>query len=364
MVFLVLFVVPALVALGFFLFTKSSITLKEFLVVQVPGQAVVAVISALVIYHSNTSDTEAWNGRVTAKKSERVMCSHTYCCGYSTYQCGKSTCTRCSSWCRHHPYDVNWAVYTSLGERLNVSRVDWQGAREPPRWSAVRVGEPSTTAHHYENYIKASPDSLFSRTDAQVRKMDMPPYPGSVYDYYRYDHFVPLGMAVEGHKRWEALLSELNADIGKANEVNVLLVTVPCWDRGRFRDLERAWLGGKKNDVIVVASVDERLGLKWVEVMSWTKNAMMGITIRDELMGHGHLDPDHAVPVLRNAVATHFVRRPMADFKYLKASITPTTLQWALSLIVGLLVAVVLGIVCHTHDLFKEERSTQRRHHS
>jgi hypothetical protein len=46
----------------------------------------------------------------------------------------------------------------------------------------------------------------------------------------------------------------------------------------------------------------------------------------------------------------------MAEFEYLQASITPTTTQWVVSMIFGLMVAFGLIYALHKHDLFQGER--------
>lgn len=361
MVFLILFFVPGLVALCFYLFGGTRITPKE-LVLMMGIQAAVAGISAGIIYWSNTHDVEIWNGRVTDKQSERVTCAHPYCCAWTTYtyKCGKSTCTgtKCSRWCKHHPYDVDWTVYTSLKERLEISRIDWQGVNEPPRWTQVVIGEPSSTEHSYENYIKAAPDSLFRRTKRDIAKM--PLYPDKVFDYYRSNSMFTYGLSIDNIKDWNADLNEVNAQLGQNKQVNVTMVVVKNQPHDYFYDLEHAWIGGKKNDFIVVASVDENLRYQWVAVMSWTKNEMSKIVVRDELMLQGVLDRQQAVPVIAQAVNEHYVRREMKDFEYLKSSITPSATGWTVSLLIGLILQIALGIFCHKHDLFNEERPYRR----
>lgn len=71
MVFLILFIIPLLVAGGTFLLAKHRVTWQEF-VGQFAASAVVAGISIAIIYHQNVSDTETLNGSVTGKKSVRV----------------------------------------------------------------------------------------------------------------------------------------------------------------------------------------------------------------------------------------------------------------------------------------------------
>lgn len=365
MVFLVLLAVPGLVALGFYLLSGTRITSKEF-ALMMGAQVVVAGISAGVLYWSNTHDVEIWNGRVTQKQSERVTCTHEHCCSWGQCCSGsgktRSCHTCCKGYCKDHPYDVDWAVYTNLNERLEISRLSRQGLEEPPRWTAVIIGEPSASEHSYTNYIKAAPDSLFRHTERQAAQLKLPPYPDTVFDYYRSNSVFPYdGLNIGDLRDWNAALNEVNADLGKKKQVNALLVLFRDKPQDFFYDLERVWIGGKKNDFIVVASVDENLHYQWVQVMSWTKSEMAKIAVRDELMGQGVVEKTGVVPAIAKAVNDHYIRREMTDFEYLKSSITPSVTGWVVSLLIGLIVAIVLGIICHMHDLFNEEFYSRRR---
>jgi hypothetical protein len=357
MVFFVLLLVPAVVGLLFYLFSNARITPKEFALMMVV-QIVVAGASAGIIYYSNTHDVEIWNGRVTDKKREIVSCTHQSCCSWGTCSSGsgknKTTYRCCKRYCDDHPFDVDWPVYTSLGERIEIDRLSRQGLEQPPRWTTAIVGEPSSTEHSYENYIKAAPDTLFRRSQTQIA--NLPPYPDRVYDYYRSQSFYPIDLTVFNTAVWNKELNEVNAKLGKSKQVNIFFVPVLNKPRDYFYDLERAWLGGKKNDVIIVAGVNADLQYQWVEVMSWTKSEILKVTIRDELMVQGVMNPQVAVPAIEDLVQKHFIRREMKDFEYLKSSITPTTTEWFISLFLGIAVAVIMGVVCHKHDLFGEER--------
>lgn len=364
MVFLTLFLVPLVVSLTFYYVGKGQITVQEFLLVQLPGQAVVAGVSTLVIYYASVADVEMWNGRVSGKYRDRVSCGHSYSCNCRTSCSGSGTSRSCHTvcdTCYEHLFDYDWVVKTSMGDSILIDRIDRQGVREPPRYTVVRIGEPATSKHQYVNYVKASPDSLFRRTESEANKAQVPAYPDGVYDYYRSSGLYPIDVKIPDRQDWDYALSELNADLGVAKQVNVFVVPVLNKPRSYYIDMERAWLGGKKNDVIVVASVNEQLEYQWVEVMSWAKNPMLKIVIRDELTTQKKLDVWQATPLIKAAISQHYVRREMKDFEYLKSSITPSRGAWILSLLCGFFVAVVLGLVCLHNDVFDGRRSSRSR---
>jgi hypothetical protein len=358
MIFLILFAVPAVVALGFYLFGGKKITPRE-LILMLGVQIIVAGISAIVVYCNSTLDVETLNGHVVRKASEHVSCEHDYECNCSescsTDSDGEESCTQTCMTCYEHSYDVDWAVYTSFSERIEIDREDRQGLDEPPRWTLVKVGEPVSRPHIYTNYIKAAPDSLFRRTAEDVKNAKMPAYPTGVYDYYRYDHLYPIGVNIPDGEVWNSDLAALNDQYGSAKQINILFVPVYNQPHEWYYDLERSWLGGKKNDLIVVASLAPDGAYRWVEIMTWSTEPMVKIALRDALMSQEHLDRLRAIPAISDVVQRYWVRRPMKDFEYLKASVTPTPVEWVICLIVGLLTAFAVAVYCHKNDVFNEE---------
>lgn len=363
MVFLVLILIPVIIAILTFVFGKHKVTWFEFLG-QLAIQAGIAGISVAIVYHSNTSDVEIWNGRVTAKKSEKVTCSHEYCCGTCTRTvCSGSGKTRschtesyCCRYCKHHAYDVDWNYWTSDDGKNSISRIDWQGLKEPPRWSAIVVGEPSSSKHSYTNYVKAAPDTLFkSQGLAEQYQAQLPQYPDNVYDLYRLNRVVPQGIQVPNLKEWNNKLSELNAQIGQAKEVNMIVFLLKNKSHEFFDAMEQQYLGGKKNDAILVVSVDDTNTIQWADVMAWTDNKAFHIFTRDAIKELGILDLSNTqmLDLFAANVQQHYQRKSMEDFKYLEESITPSVAQWVITMILGILAAIGMSFFVYHNDIIE-----------
>lgn len=357
--FVMVLLVSVAVAIVAFVFL-DGITLKE-LGCQFLAQLAIAGIAAGIVSCANTSDVEVWNGAVTGKEQVYVPCSHSYQCNCVAVSCGKDCSTTVCSTCYDHPNDWDWDVYTSNGETIEIERLDRQGFKKPPRWTAVKVGEPTTTSHTYVNYVKASPDSLFRHQGlAEKHAKTLPEYPGKVYDYYRLDHYVHDGSGSQDAE-WNRQLARINAELGKKKQANVIVVKTygrsPEW----FYALEEKWVGGKKNDIVIV--IDEAgfrepaNGAKpqWVEVMAWTSNEMLKVKLRDDIMALDYAGVEQAIPVIEHDVDQYYVRKPMKDFEYLKASMVPSTTQWTVTLIVSLVAAVGLTWFFQVNDVFNEE---------
>jgi hypothetical protein len=359
MVFAVLLAIPLLFAIGAFILSKG-ITWKEFLA-QVAAQVVVAAVSALIVSCGNTSDTEIWNGVVTKKEKSWVPCSHSYSCHCHEVCSGSGKNKSCSEHCDtcyEHSNDWDWDVYTSNGEGITIDRIDRRGSDTPPRWTAVKIGEPTALEHSYTNYIKAAPDTLFRHQGLVERYKDkIPKYPGEVYDYYRLDRLVTVGFGVVDPTEWNADIADVNAELGKPRQANIIVVLVRGLPQDYFYALEEAWLGGKKNDIALVIGVDSEMKPQWTSVMAWTTAEIFKVRLRDDIMDDPMVTRESVMKALRTNVATYYVRKPMKDFEYLKASITPTTTQWVISIVIGLLVCGGLTFMFATEDVFDGDTS-------
>src|SRR6185369_625968 len=124
--FLLLMVLPTLIAIGAMVYFKGKVTYLEFFG-QIAAVALVVGLGFGASYWSGTSDTEVWNGQVTSKTQDRVSCSHDYKCRCRS----ETTCTgsgknrSCTSstvcdTCYEHSYDVDWAVHASTGESSDI----------------------------------------------------------------------------------------------------------------------------------------------------------------------------------------------------------------------------------------------------
>jgi hypothetical protein len=353
MIFLTLLLIPILVDLGFLTLGGKNFSIKKFLfgllVEAVFTLAVVGVVSC-----QNTSDTEVWNGRITKKAKERVSCSHSYTCNCVTVCSGSGrdqSCTEICQTCYEHSYDIDWAVYTTLGNRFTIDRVSRQGLEKPSRWEIVVIGEPYSDVRTYTNYVKGASDTLFRHQGLTEKFKGMfPGYPQNVYDYYRLNRLVEAGLTVPDIALWNRDLMELNADLGAKKQVNTLIVIAKNQPEEYFYALEQEWIGGKKNDVVLVVSVDDENKILWANTMAWTDNKIFQVALRDSVVATNILNREKIMGVLRDGIESNFVRKPMKDFEYLSRTIKPTTTQWMISMILGLLLSIGLNIFLEKNE--------------
>lgn len=284
------------------------------------------------------ADREVLNGEVLSKASERVSCEHSYKCNCSetctTNSDGSRSCYETCSTCHEHAYDVDWNLQTSVGE-IEIDRVDRRGTTEPPRFNRAQVGDPVAQTSIFVNYIKAAPDSLFNAASekmAHERFADrLPEYPLNVYDYHYLNRVIPVGVGVPNLSDWNLSLAMKLRKLGPSKQLNLVVVMTKESDPTFARALRAHWLGGKKNDVVIVLGVPEYPKIAWADVISWTDKELFKVELRDALQRLPAAEPAATLDLIETHVKRGFVRRPMADFEYLTWEIEPPT--WAIALI-------------------------------
>lgn len=309
----------------------------------------IAGISMAIVYHSNVSDTEIWGGTIISKTRDKVSCEHSYRCRCHNVCSGTGknrTCSEHCDTCYDHFYDVDWFVTTSNSENIYISRINRQGTEMPPRWAIIKIGDPTSTEHSFDNYIKAAPGTLFKREG--FKKENIPKYP-SVYDYYKINRVI--NDTNHNINSWNKDLEFINSHIAREKQANLILVLTNK-NKDFFYTLQQAWLGGKKNDIVLVIGTDNN-EVKWADVLAWSKTKDIHVQLRDDIMELNTLDKNQILEIFKNDVLKFYNRKPMRDFEYLKSSITPTSAQLTVSIIVGIIVASIMVLLFHKNDLFE-----------
>jgi hypothetical protein len=303
-------------------------------------------------------DYEIWNGAVTDKKQVKVSCSHSYPCNCRPQCSGigeNRMCYTVCDICYSHSNDWDWRVYTTVGS-LNIARVDSRGSNEPKRWTQVKIGEPASVPYSYTNYIKAAPDTLFTSAGDYPQFNDLLPEYPEVYDYYRYNRVLNMGAVSSG------FASELNKSLndqlktlGHKKEVNIIVVLVNTNDPTYRYALENKWVGGKKNDVIIVIGVTSPPSIDWADVITYALNygnEHLQVVLRDRIKKLSLDSPEDLSYTVASTIDEHFNRTPMEEFEYLKNEVDPPTWLLLITAVVSIIVSFFLTIYFRDNDTF------------
>jgi hypothetical protein len=233
----------------------------------------------------------------------------------------------------------------------------------PPRWAAAYLQEPVAVAHSFTNYIKANPGSVLLRRNVKLQKpLPIPTDPTDVYDYYRVNRFIAVGYTEPHAKDWNWLLNQLNATYGPTKQVNVIIVAVKTTDPNYATLLEEKWLGGKKNDLVVVLGIDDYPHIAWAHVFSWSKSEELKVEVRDKILDISNMHRrDDIMAAIQQGVTTQWSRRHMKEFKYLMAGAVPGTGAMIFLFILGTLLASGLTIYFWSADPFRADIDSSPR---
>lgn len=298
---------------------------------EVPEMAIsitiASVISAVMIacsVHRDYADYQILNGQVISKKMEVVHCRHSYECFCYTICSGSGkhrSCSRRCQTCYEHNKDYDWVVQSSFGT-IDIDKIDRQGKNEPPRWTNVIIGEPYTIKDGYTNYIKGSPDSLFNHILEKSGKYQIPNYPDNIYDYYRYNRVIQVGVNLPDVTILNEMINRSLIELSPSKKVNIVPVFTK-YDQNFARALESKWLGGKRNDVVIVTGLDGNI-IKWVKVFSWSVNSIVNYELETNLKSMYNLDFMLYNSIIVNTVKKHYIQRSPEEFKYLDDAVKPS----------------------------------------
>ena len=320
------------------------------------GAVVILNTTVLMInVSSQTSDIEIWNGEVTSKQQVRVSCRHSYECNCYTTRSGAgadATTTEHCDTCYDHRNDWNWVVYSTAGD-FTIARVDRRGATTPPRWSQITVNEPVAREHVYTNYVKAVPERVFDQMEPDPKFVGMIPSYPRVYDYQHVKRILPVGVTFDNLEYWNNQLALHLRKLGPSKQANIIIVPVATDDLYYRYSLESSWLGGKKNDIIVILGVPDGNTIEFAEVISWAKDPTFNTVLRDKLQTLGTIEDFGVVlSTIGSTVKQDYVRRPMEEFKALADDIVPPTwLLWTMG-VLGVIISGGLTLWAHRWNIF------------
>lgn len=326
---------------------------KEGLIVSgvfsVASMAVVGIIFA-VSSGVATSDTEIWNGKITGKDRVHGSYVRSYECRCTYSRDSKGNTTKSCSTCYEDHYTVHWTAKSTVGT-FTIDSKDWTNrgvylVPDPARYTSIIIGEPAARTNTYTNYVQAVPGSLFTPSAKSLKERFanlLPKYPDQTYDYYRANHFVTAGYNVPDAAAWNDALGELLKDRGPKKQVNAIVVIAKTADPDYVYALRDHWEGVNKNDVVLVIGSAAWPKIDFVEVLSWTKNELFKVQLRDSVMAAGVIQREPILGMLAAQIDTNFERRRMREFEYLQAEIDPPT--WLLLLTIALMIGGAAGTV-------------------
>jgi hypothetical protein len=332
-----------------------------------------AVISAVYFAGTvgRTWDNEIWNGEITGKERDHGHYLRPYQCNCYTTCSGSGanqSCSETCSTCFEDRYTVTWSAKSSIGsftiQHLDRGSSSVYNTPDPGRYTIVQIGDPCSKAVSFTNYVKAVPESLFHANPLLQEKFagKVPAYPGNIYDLYKIYRVLSVEVNVSDIAAWNHELSLTLRKLGPHRQANAIIVFVNTNDPNYQYALESAWLGGKKNDIIVLLGTPNYPNIDWVGVVSWTDKQLFKVQLRDDLLALKQVDRTKILETIDKHTSTTFVRKNMKDFEYLKDQIEPPLWVVLLALVLGVFASLGASFYFYHNDPFKDAfRSTYPR---
>ncbi len=366
------FLVPILVMVVARVVFHHKTTIEESILQVLIPVALIAAIWYPTRYHG-ASDVELWNGEVIATIPEKRACptgwrssQDSFCTEYDTRQvyAGEScsgtgkdrTCH--SVYNTEYEYDFPWErryfIKTSF-DTHEVRRIDRQGVKYPPKFSAVNVGDYAAAKNGYSNWLRAAAGNIYFE-DGKVEekyKDYLPAYPIKVYDFYKVDRLVVVG-DVTVDRSVNDKIGNILKELGPKKQMNIVMVVADASVLGQDYPyaLRKAWFGFKKNDAVIFVGIKDNV-LQWAEVMSWSKQSLFNVELRDAILSQLNkpVNFDRILDDTKTIGLTTYERRSMKEFEYLKKDIPIPTLTIVMATLFSIFGSIGLAILFTKVDI-------------
>lgn len=368
---------PVIIGLFLWIFNKQ-IVWKEWLI----GSAaafLVAVFFHVIATVGMTSDTETWSGIVThiehhPRWVEEYEEMHTEQVPSGTDSNGNTTYTTRVYWTTEHDtHPEHWRAYRDFGKDTDWQHINlgmFNSMKKNFGDKIVTAGKqafdhggefdggdnniyavyngtgyvyPVTKTKRFENRIKAAP-SVFSFIEVPTNVVTYP-YPQNG-DWMHSDRL--LGTATRDFSLLEA--DRMNSRLGPLKKVNVIIIGFGDQDSMIAEYQEAAWVGGKKNDLVLC------YGNGWSRVFGWSESELAKENLQSLLLKNEKNDA--LLKPIEKEILANYTIKDWDKFDYI--TIEPRTSHYVWFLIVMIITQGALYAVFHFNSFEKGAQNFYR----
>lgn len=324
---------------GFLWLRGKEVVWQEWLAGSLLGFFMAGLFHVLALWGA-TADTETWSGHIThavyyPEWVEEYEEMHTRTVDDGD---GKSH-TEIYYTTEYRTHHEEWTAYSNINTSYDISRADyltiekvfgphttvWEhkggfysGDHNVYPTTNLDKGEyfPITTHRHFENKVKATPTTFsFPEVPANVKVF---PYPKND-NPWQSDRLVGTANLLD-----ILAFDRMNARLGPSKRVNVILVGMGNRPSIDLQWQEAAWVGGKKNDVVI-----EWTGLNdhptAVRAFGWTDSKTCLRKLESIVLGHGATN--ETLPLIEAEIRADYKLKDW-DKAFAHISVPPPT--WAI----------------------------------
>jgi len=222
-------------------------------------------------------------------------------------------------------------LYGQLGtsEKLIASSQYGQCSGDGREYSVKWSGRdedliPCAYGQLYINYVKATESIHRVSGQADLPVVDYPWLQNSKYGRIDIDRVIGDRKESEA---WEKVVDDQIARelvvLGPKRQCNIL-VYLTDQSEAIFHSIREKWIGGKKNDIIVVIG-GSVASPSWVRVLCWSLDATFEVKLRDAILNNqNNSNPLSFVKTIVEYVdhpTAGYQRKPMANYRYLLSEV-------------------------------------------
>jgi len=333
---------------GFYLWiTQKEIVWWEWLLSVLIGFATVGIIHGC-LYAGMTSDTETWSGHIIRATYypewiEEYQEAHTSCSGS-----GKNEVCTTYYTTEHRTHERYWEADSSTGESNKIEEATFKqisnifgnyntedgnksgfDGGDPNIYATYnRTGQiyfPTTTTRSWTNIIKAT-KSNFSFVEIP-KNMKTLEYPQN-NNWFQSDRLINVS-TITPHA-WDVL----NTELGATKKINLIMIYFGNKDKEQAMYQESAWVGGKKNDLVICYGGIE--GNRWSYVFGWTEKSLVKRNLESIILDNKM--NDGIIPLIKKEVQENYQIKDFSKFNYMQ--IDPPSWAYLVTFIIVLLTQV------------------------
>lgn len=248
---------------------------------------------------------------------------------------------------RHHPPE--WYYYTADGESgsidsgdfqnyvnhfgnrkfehlFHVGQISWgDGNAYHTQWNSKTSSIiPAAYTYHYDNYVKGAKFTLYRQRglNPENYKGLILPYPeledhgfGSIY--LNRVHVAGVSVPEAWRQELNRRISIMATEVGPTRQACPQIYIVGTTDHGFANVLRQEWVGGKKNDVILIIGMKKWPEIEWSQVMCWSERQDFPLKLASDTVElKDASDPSKVLSIFEKNMRL-YKRQSFKKFRYL-----------------------------------------------
>jgi hypothetical protein len=357
------------IGIGLALYVKNkNITWQEWIIGSVAALLTAGIFQYIAI-SGMTADVETWSGEITATSrygawTERYRQSHT-----RTVGSGKNQRTETYYTTEYDYHPEHWTVTRSFGNgHEDTKSVDEDTYKEIFANFGSQINETETQGAHHFGGTKSSGDnriyitynntsydypvtkqvSFENRVKAAPSLFSFPKVPTNitVFEWPKNEDWMSSGrlLGTAAERIPIRTLDLMNTRIGFRKKVNVIIVG---FDKNAPNDYghwqEAAWIGGKKNDLVLCFKEGEGKLAASSYVFGWTESEYCKKNLQTLLITHP-INKD-IIPLIEKEIVTSYKVKDWSKFDY----ITVEPPRWSYIVYIFVIFGTQTGLYVYFH---------------